>query len=288
MDKTILPLDGQWRLDYFPQPRSGAVRSLPLAVPHETVQATVPGNCELDLARAGLLPEPETGLNALSWRRHESHQWLYTRSFEAPDIPDGGRAVLRFEGIDTLADIFLNGKKIGETANMLIPHRFDVTDRLRPGENTAQVLIRSVFQEAKRHAVAEHAYMWGTADQAPFRKAAYMGGWDIFPRLLVSGLWRTVALDVEITEELRKEGDARELINRVQNLRKEAGLEITDRIAIVLEDRDEIRNAVLHCGDYIASQVLATSLELNCQLSTINCQLLEMDGYNVKIDLKKA
>ncbi|MBR3085888.1 MAG: glycoside hydrolase family 2 [Kiritimatiellae bacterium] len=197
MDKTTLSLDGQWRLDYFPQPRSGAVRSLPLAVPHETVQATVPGNCELDLARAGLLPEPETGLNALAWRRHEGHQWLYTRSFTAPDIPEGGRAVLRFEGIDTLADIFLNGVKIGETANMLIPHRFDVTDRLRPGENTVQVLIRSVFLETKRHAVAEHAFMWGTADQAPFRKAAYMGGWDIFPRLLVSGLWRPVALDVE-------------------------------------------------------------------------------------------
>ena len=98
----------------------------------------------------------------------------------------------------------------------------------------------------------------------------------------------TIALDIELTDELIEEGIARELINRIQNLRKSSGLEITDRIEIVLEDRPEIHNAVLHCGDYIKSQVLATKLELNSQLSTVNCQILEMDGYNVNINIKKA
>ena len=98
----------------------------------------------------------------------------------------------------------------------------------------------------------------------------------------------TIALDIELTDELIEEGIARELINRIQNLRKSSGLEITDRIEIELEDRPEIHNAVLHCGDYIASQVLATKLELNSQLSTVNCQILEMDGYNVNINIKKA
>ena len=98
----------------------------------------------------------------------------------------------------------------------------------------------------------------------------------------------TIALDIELTDELIEEGIARELINRIQNLRKSSGLEITDRIEIELEDRPEIHNAVLHCGNYIASQVLATKLDLNCQLSTVNCQLIEMDGYNVSINIKKA
>jgi isoleucyl-tRNA synthetase len=96
----------------------------------------------------------------------------------------------------------------------------------------------------------------------------------------------TVALDIELTDELIEEGIARELINRIQNLRKSSGLEITDRIEIELEDRPEIHNAVLHCGDYIASQVLATKLNL-----TTNDQLpstIEMDGYNVNINIKKA
>ena len=97
----------------------------------------------------------------------------------------------------------------------------------------------------------------------------------------------TVALDIELTDELIEEGIARELVNRIQNLRKSSGLEITDRIAIELEDREEIHNAVLHCKDYIASQVLATRLEL-LEISDQMSDVLEMDGYNVKINLTKA
>ena len=95
----------------------------------------------------------------------------------------------------------------------------------------------------------------------------------------------TIALDIELNDALIEEGIARELINRIQNLRKSSGLEITDRIQILLEDRPEIHNAVLHCGDYIKSQVLATSLELAKDVQGEN---LEMDGYNVNINIQKA
>ena len=104
----------------------------------------------------------------------------------------------------------------------------------------------------------------------------------------------TIALDIELTDELIEEGIARELINRIQNLRKSSGLEITDRIAITLEDRPEIHNAVLHCGDYIASQVLATSLNLTSHSdSNLTAEggltsTLEMDSYNVKIKIEKV
>ena len=95
----------------------------------------------------------------------------------------------------------------------------------------------------------------------------------------------TIALDIELTDELIEEGIARELINRIQNLRKSSGLEITDRIEIELEDREEIHNAVLHCNDYIASQVLATSLTLGADVAG---ESVEMDGYNINIAIKKA
>ena len=95
----------------------------------------------------------------------------------------------------------------------------------------------------------------------------------------------TIALDIELTDELIEEGIARELVNRIQNLRKSSGLEITDRIVITLEDRPEIHNAVLHCGEYIASQVLAISLEL---ATDVQGETLEMDGYHVGINIKKA
>jgi len=95
----------------------------------------------------------------------------------------------------------------------------------------------------------------------------------------------TIALDIELTDELIEEGIARELINRIQNLRKSSGLEITDRIKVTIEDREEIHNAVLHCGEYIASQVLATSLEL---AASVQGESIEMDGYNVTINIEKA
>ena len=70
----------------------------------------------------------------------------------------------------------------------------------------------------------------------------------------------TVALEVELTDELVKEGMAREIINRVQNLRKESGLEITDRIKVTLAPNAQTDAAVEAFGDYIKSQVLADDL----------------------------
>ena len=96
----------------------------------------------------------------------------------------------------------------------------------------------------------------------------------------------TIALDIELTPALIEEGIARELINRIQNLRKSSGLEITDRITVQLENREEIAAAVKNCNEYIASQVLATSLVLVEGLT--GGTVLEMDGYNVNCIIEKA
>ena len=96
----------------------------------------------------------------------------------------------------------------------------------------------------------------------------------------------TIALDIELTPALIEEGIARELINRIQNLRKSSGLEITDRIAVQLENKTEIAAAVTNCNEYIASQVLATSLVLVDGLAEGTA--LEMDGYTVNCVIAKA
>ncbi len=72
----------------------------------------------------------------------------------------------------------------------------------------------------------------------------------------------TIALDIELTPELIEEGIARELINRLQNLRKSSGLDITDRIRVEIVRNDAVNDAVEHCSEYIASQVLANSITL--------------------------
>ncbi|MBQ0031846.1 MAG: glycoside hydrolase family 2, partial [bacterium] len=198
-----IDLTGNWTLDYWPQPESGAVRTLEIPA-HKTVASTVPGNCELDLVRAGVLPQPELGLNAQDFRKYEGYQWLYTRTFEvAADQIRNGKVYLVFEGIDTLADIFLNGEKIGEAENMFVEHRFEVTGRLATGENKVQVLLRSVFLDSRTKTLGELGHtMAGGAEGEPYRKAGHMGGWDIFPRLFVSGLWRGVRLELHDAVEI--------------------------------------------------------------------------------------
>ena len=96
----------------------------------------------------------------------------------------------------------------------------------------------------------------------------------------------TIALDIELTNSLIEEGIARELINRIQNLRKSSGLEITDRIIVSLNKMPQIEKAVVHFNEYIASQVLATKLELVDNLT--KGERIEMDNYNVIINIKKA
>ena len=90
---------------------------------------------------------------------------------------------------------------------------------------------------------------------------------DIFsediPGWLVANEGRlTVALEVTVTEELKREGIARELVNRIQNIRKSSGFEITDKIAITLSKNTNTDDAVTEYNNYICNQVLANSLEL--------------------------
>ena len=95
----------------------------------------------------------------------------------------------------------------------------------------------------------------------------------------------TIALDIELTPALIEEGIARELINRIQNLRKSSGLDITDRIVLQLENRKEIAASVTNCSEYIASQVLATSITLVDGL--VDGVSLDMDGYTLQCVLKR-
>ncbi len=72
----------------------------------------------------------------------------------------------------------------------------------------------------------------------------------------------TVALDITITPELQDEGNARELINRIQKIRKDSGLELTDRIAVSIEEFESLKPAILNFNDYIRAEILADSLDL--------------------------
>ena len=94
----------------------------------------------------------------------------------------------------------------------------------------------------------------------------------------------TVALDITVTDELRKEGIARELVNRIQNLRKSKDFEITDRIAIRLSSNPLFDTAIEEFSDYIKTQVLADSIEIKAQ--AFNDEI-EIDDEKLTIDIHK-
>ena len=95
----------------------------------------------------------------------------------------------------------------------------------------------------------------------------------------------TVGLDIEITEELRFEGIARELVNRIQNIRKSSGLEITDKIKITLSKNPQTDSAVINNKDYICNQVLGTSLELKDFIE--NGTEIEFENFKLHVSIVK-
>jgi isoleucyl-tRNA synthetase len=94
----------------------------------------------------------------------------------------------------------------------------------------------------------------------------------------------TVALEIELTDELRKEGMARELINRIQNMRKDGGLEITDRIHIVVSPNEQTDEAIKAYEDYIKTQVLADTISIQPNDGAV----VEFDDFDLNITVTKS
>ena len=178
-----LSLNGAWRM-----------REAHTDIWHD---ALVPGSVYADLMRDGSMPDP-------FWRENErdafalmEKDYEYTRAFtvDAEDLCHE-RLILRFEGLDTLAHVALNGAPVGDADNMHITYEWDVKSLLHAGENTLTVLFDSPLRFVRE--ANERAPGWESTDATPgfrhLRKAHCMFGWDWGPRLPDAGIWRNVAL----------------------------------------------------------------------------------------------
>jgi beta-mannosidase len=193
----IMSLDGPWDLYTFPERESPVYHPDDLLAHRDAaLPAQIPGNVELDLVRAGILADPFVGDNIHALRPYELHEWWYQRTFVAPAAPAAARIDLVFRGIDCIATIWLDGEEIGRTKNMLIEQRFDVSGRLSAGQtHTLTVRLASPVLEALAHPYDPSLETWGFGeDKLWVRKAAHSYGWDIMPRALSAGLWRSVEL----------------------------------------------------------------------------------------------
>ncbi len=195
---TRLNLNGDWTLRHGAQQKRAARMPSP-EIPSDwhRLPARVPGNVELDLIRAGRLPaDLDRGQEIYRLRDLETQQWWYARTFELPDPVPAGRCELVLEGVDTLAAVWLNGGRIAQLENMLIPHRIDVAGRLRPGANELVIGIDSPVLAARERVVEPGEWtVENNWDGLAIRKAAHGFGWDIMPRAVSAGLWRDVYLE---------------------------------------------------------------------------------------------
>ena len=98
----------------------------------------------------------------------------------------------------------------------------------------------------------------------------------------------TVALDITVTDELRREGVARELVNRIQNIRKTSGFDITDKIDVYIASNEETDQAVKEYRDYMSRQVLANTFEIVDTLSGEGVSELDFDTFKVNIKIVKS
>ena len=105
-------------------------------------------------------------------------------------------------------------------------------------------------------------------------------GWQV-----VSENGTTIALDTNINEELKNEGVAREIVNRIQNFRKDSGFNVSDKIIIEIENNNLIEKAIFENIDYIKNETLA--VDLNFKQTLINAQEFEFDNLNIKIKIFK-
>ena len=181
----LISLNGAWRM-----------RAADEQVWHE---AQVPGTVYTDLLRDGVMADP-------FWRENEREAFAlmekdyeYVRSFRAEEEDLAADSVLlHCEGLDTLAHVFLNGKKIGDADNMHRTWEWEALPLLRAGENE----IRVLFDSPLKYVAAEHEKRpcWQSTDATPgfphLRKAHCQFGWDWGPRLPDAGIWRGIGLQV--------------------------------------------------------------------------------------------
>ncbi len=211
-------LNGEWTLWYGPQQKRAARMTHPeIPTDWTRIPAHVPGNVELDLIRAGLLPEDlDKAHNIYQLRMLETNQWWFSRDFMFTETPGTAQYELVLNGVDTLAGVWLNGTCMGTLENMLIPHRLDVTDVLRPGMNHLVIGIDSTVLAAQEAPVDAGAWAMENIDLWWPRSYGEAALYDV--RLdLLNGDGKPVAewqmrygfrtIKLDMTDTLTPEGD---------------------------------------------------------------------------------
>lgn len=308
--KIIQSLNEGWNLTIVPNETLRRDHFNPKTIdeilnsPYETVSATVPGNFELDLWRAGKIADPFYSINMLDLQKLENRHLFYTLKFDAPNasefpaedvfdpysVHDANKPILRFEGIDTVAEIHLNGTYLGFSENMFLAHEFPCSNLKKEGNELIVHIIPTCIRARNHELTPANFAQHYNYPALTVRKAAYMFGWDIMPRAVSGGIWKPVYLIEKQAERLEH---TYLYVNSIDAEQRLARLNLFYQIKT---DKDDIRSLTItvdgQCGESVfhAEQSLWHTAG-NCRF-TVNNALLwypknagEPNLYNISIRL---
>ncbi|EXJ93241.1 beta-mannosidase [Capronia epimyces CBS 606.96] len=160
----------------------------------------VPTVVHLDLIQAQKIPDPFIGFNELDVEWVGERPWTYTTKFQQPITKDGARVDLVFEGLDTFAEVKVNGETVLKSDNMFMSYRCDITKLLRSGaDNDLQIDFASALLRGREIEKQHPEYRFichnGETGRLGVRKAQYHWGWDWGPVLMTAGPWRPVWIE---------------------------------------------------------------------------------------------
>jgi len=159
------------------------------------MQAKVPASVFGNLIDAGHIDHADIDINPENYSWVSECGWEYRKGFDiSADLLAAGRIDLVFDGLDTIAQIHLNGKLVANADNMFIPHRFDVTSLVKGSNNELVVKFAAAGEYAKK-LIEKHGNKAVGAERVFIRKAQYQFGWDWCPALVGCGIWRDVRLE---------------------------------------------------------------------------------------------
>ena len=195
MPEVFFDLAGQWQFTQYPT----SARKMSDLDSEDWLPASVPNSIFNNLIEAGRIDQTDINTNPEDFAWVSEKPWIYKKTFDAPaELTDCDRINLIFDGLDTIATIWLNDKLIAKTNNMFIGHNFDVTEFLKPKDNHLLVKFDPPAEYAQN--LMDRYIPFSQADilnphRAYIRKAQYQFGWDFCPSLPGCGIFRPVYLE---------------------------------------------------------------------------------------------
>jgi len=190
--KQLLSLCDGWQLQGFSY-EGFSLKNLP-----ETgwLDAAVPGDAHSTLMAHGIISDPALATGDVSSAWVEERVWVYRRRLSITRqmlLADSLR--LRFDGLDTLCDLYIDSRLFASFENMFVAHTVDLTGALAEGDHLLELVFHPVCRASRKEELPDGFWINYSLERAFVRKAGYMFGWDWTPRVITCGIWRSVWLE---------------------------------------------------------------------------------------------